>query len=143
MRRNFLATALITASLIVGSVAYADESADRALQKAKWTPIFEQQRADLNALKLKAKVDPSFLKKVNGVIADFEQNIGTLNAGWDSQDLQSLVAFAEEESGEFANSIDLLKKMAAKIKTITCVKGKTSKKVTAVNPICPAGYKKR
>lgn len=27
--------------------------------------------------------------------------------------------------------------------TITCVKGRTSKKVTSVNPICPSGYKKR
>lgn len=27
--------------------------------------------------------------------------------------------------------------------TITCVKGKTSKKVTAVNPKCPTGYKKK
>ncbi len=27
--------------------------------------------------------------------------------------------------------------------TITCVKGKTYKKVTAVNPKCPTGYKKR
>ena len=28
-------------------------------------------------------------------------------------------------------------------KSITCVKGKISKKVTAVNPVCPKGYKKR
>jgi hypothetical protein len=27
--------------------------------------------------------------------------------------------------------------------TITCAKGKTTKKVTAVNPKCPAGYKKK
>jgi hypothetical protein len=27
--------------------------------------------------------------------------------------------------------------------TITCVKGKVSKKVTAVNPKCPSGYKKK
>jgi hypothetical protein len=27
--------------------------------------------------------------------------------------------------------------------TITCVKGKTTKKVTALNPKCPAGYKKK
>jgi hypothetical protein len=27
--------------------------------------------------------------------------------------------------------------------TITCVKGKVVKKVTAVNPKCPAGYKKK
>ena len=31
----------------------------------------------------------------------------------------------------------------AKKSTITCVKGKTSKKVTAVNPVCPKGYKKK
>ena len=29
------------------------------------------------------------------------------------------------------------------IKTITCVKGASSKKVTALNPVCPAGYKKK
>jgi hypothetical protein len=31
----------------------------------------------------------------------------------------------------------------AKKSTITCVKGKTTKKVTAVNPVCPKGYKKK
>jgi hypothetical protein len=33
--------------------------------------------------------------------------------------------------------------VAAKKTSITCVKGKTSKKVTAVNPKCPIGYKKK
>ena len=32
---------------------------------------------------------------------------------------------------------------AAKKSTVTCVKGKTTKKVTAVSPKCPAGYKKK
>ena len=27
--------------------------------------------------------------------------------------------------------------------TITCIKGKVTKKVTAVKPTCPAGYKKK
>jgi hypothetical protein len=27
--------------------------------------------------------------------------------------------------------------------TITCIKGKTSKKVTAIKPKCPTGYKKK
>jgi hypothetical protein len=31
----------------------------------------------------------------------------------------------------------------AKKTTITCVKGKTVKKVTAVGPKCPAGFKKK
>ena len=34
-------------------------------------------------------------------------------------------------------------KPVVKPATITCVKGKTSKKVTAVNPKCPTGYKKK
>ena len=32
---------------------------------------------------------------------------------------------------------------AKKMTTITCVKGKLTKKVTAVKPVCPAGYKKK
>ena len=34
-------------------------------------------------------------------------------------------------------------KPVVKKTSITCIKGKTSKKVTAVNPKCPAGYKKK
>ena len=33
--------------------------------------------------------------------------------------------------------------VAAAKKSITCMKGKTVKKVTAVNPKCPVGYKKK
>ena len=35
------------------------------------------------------------------------------------------------------------KVLATAKKTITCIKGKITKKVTAVNPKCPAGYKKK
>jgi hypothetical protein len=35
------------------------------------------------------------------------------------------------------------KATAAKKTTITCIKGKLIKKVTAVKPVCPAGYKKK
>ena len=34
-------------------------------------------------------------------------------------------------------------KPVAKKITITCVKGKTNKKVTAIKPTCPTGYKKK
>ena len=39
--------------------------------------------------------------------------------------------------------IEQLQLMIAPKKTITCVKGKTVKKVTAVAPVCPTGYKKK
>ena len=35
------------------------------------------------------------------------------------------------------------KPVTAKKVTITCVKGKTVKKITAVKPTCPVGYKKK
>ena len=34
-------------------------------------------------------------------------------------------------------------KSSAKKSTITCVQGKTQKKITATNPVCPTGYKKK
>ena len=42
-------------------------------------------------------------------------------------------------------SLDLSEKVWKKTQnvTITCVKGKLVKKVTAINPICPSGYKKK
>jgi hypothetical protein len=38
---------------------------------------------------------------------------------------------------------EVVKPVFAKKTTITCVKGKTSKKVTAVKPKCPSGYRKK
>jgi hypothetical protein len=37
----------------------------------------------------------------------------------------------------------MVKPVVAKKITITCVKGKTTKKVTAVKPKCPSGFKKK
>lgn len=39
--------------------------------------------------------------------------------------------------------IEQLQMIVAPKKTITCVKGKSTKKVTAVAPVCPTGYKKK
>ena len=53
-------------------------------------------------------------------------------------------AMAEAEAKSKADAEAKAKSEAYKKKvTITCVKGKLIKKVTAVNPKCPAGYKKK
>lgn len=44
----------------------------------------------------------------------------------------------ELQASDISKQIDKAKK-----RTITCIKGKTIKKITAVTPKCPAGYKKR
>ena len=41
------------------------------------------------------------------------------------------------------NAINPAQPMTSKKTTITCVKGNTTKKVTAINPKCPSGYKKK
>ena len=48
----------------------------------------------------------------------------------------------EEKKEEAAPSSKVVKKVVAK-KSITCTKGKITKKVTGTNPKCPTGYKKR
>ena len=65
-------------------------------------------------------------------------------------------AAADQAAAEKISALALLKKRALEAKaaadkaaasakkiTITCVKGKLTKKVTAIKPICPAGYKKK
>jgi len=54
-----------------------------------------------------------------------------------------LKAKAEAEAKAKAEAEAKAKAAISKKTTITCVKGKISKKVTAVNPKCPKGYKKK
>lgn len=42
-----------------------------------------------------------------------------------------------------ADAVSAAKLNVNKKITITCIKGKTTKKVTGINPICPSGYKKK
>ncbi|CAB4612980.1 unannotated protein [freshwater metagenome] len=50
-------------------------------------------------------------------------------------------AAADKVIADKAAAAAKAKAAAAKKKTITCVKGKLTKKVTAVKPVCPKGYK--
>ncbi|MEI6407110.1 MAG: hypothetical protein WCO85_06245, partial [Actinomycetes bacterium] len=78
-----------------------------------------------------------------------------------TSDLDTVAGYAEEETGEFADTLRLMEKQVSTPKasptpsakvtpkkvvkktTITCLKGKTVKNVTAVNPVCPKGYVKK
>ena len=65
-------------------------------------------------------------------------NVTTFNS-----ELQSKERILTSLEGSITSAIATAKINAMKKKTITCVKGKLTKKVTAVNPKCPKGYKKR
>jgi hypothetical protein len=53
------------------------------------------------------------------------------------------VKFSQDVPAPVATPSQSAAPTAAKKTSITCVKGKTSKKVTAVNPKCPNGYRKK
>jgi hypothetical protein len=68
-------------------------------------------------------------------------------AGFTFSEKQIQIKITQEGSVAKTESekVDLVSPVSNKPKksTITCVKGKTTKKVTAVSPKCPAGYKKK
>jgi hypothetical protein len=57
--------------------------------------------------------------------------------------MQPIIEYAEEELGEFVITRYQLERLAAKIKSISCIKGKTTKKVSGISPKCPSGYKRK
>lgn len=148
--KTFATTALIALALSAAPAAIAEDvTVDRATRveqiKARWNPLFDQQYALLTALEAKAKLDPNVLKDYKYLLADFLQVRKVINDALTSTtaDIEAANAYAEEETGEFMMTIPELGKKVASIKTITCVKGKTTKKVTAAAPKCPSGYKKK
>lgn len=141
---------LVAISLSAAPVASAEEIAvDRATRveqiKSRWNPLFDQQYAQLVALAPKAKLDPVVLKNYKYLLDDFLHVRQVIDAALNSAsgDIEAAAAYAEEETGEFMMAIPELANQIAKIKSITCLKGKITKKVTGTAPKCPAGYKKK
>ena len=147
MRTRKIMAALIAIILAIGfAPAHADSETDRAatvvILQQKYVKVLDEQHATLLALKEKMKVDATLLKRVNGVLADFDSNYAAIVKGLANpdQDLQPIIDLCEEEVEEFGNSIYELQQMVKTIKTIQCTKGKVIKTITAVKPTCPKGY---
>jgi len=112
---------------------------------AKYDPLFATEAFRLALLAKKAPLDIQFNRQYKAVLLDFNTMRATVMDGLasETQDIEAMGQLAEEETGEFNTSIYNLEQMALKIKTITCVKGKTTKKVTGINAACPKGYTKK
>ena len=150
MKIKKLSFAITTLLLIsTAPAAIADEASDRAAKAAavaaRWNPIFDQQYAQITALASKAKLDPTVLKSYNYLLADFLEVRRVIDSALASPtgDIDAASAYSEEETGEFISTIAALAKQVSKIKTISCIKGKTIKKASGLTPKCPAGYKKK
>ena len=127
----------------------ADPTATRADQvtsiQGQYNPRFDSQYARLLVLKKKTLYDAINFPIVKSVLADFLGVRSSINTDLASAtaDLETVRAYAEEETGEFGNTIYQLETQVAKNKTITCVKGKVLKKISGPSPKCAKGYKKK
>lgn len=154
-RSAFLVLVLSLSLGISGTAFAADPSpsssasptrADQvAAIQGQYNPIFDAEYARLLILKKKALVDADLTKRVKAVLVDFLDVRRVINSNLSSatSDLAATGDYADEETGEFSSTIGILEAQAAKIKTISCIKSKVVKKVTAISPKCPKGYKKK
>jgi hypothetical protein len=76
-------------------------------------------------------------------LADAAQKLALEKAAADKLAADKLAAEKAAADKLAAEKAAAAKLAASKKVTITCVKGKLTKKVTAVKPVCPSGYKKK
>jgi len=97
-------------------------------------------------------IDPAIAAgyaKVEVSYQDGSKKVATVTSKYDSKnDWINLRAYGFTYSSpqlavSFKKPAEATKTIAPKKSTITCVKGKTTKKVTSISPKCPRGYKKR
>lgn len=147
MKKVFLLC--IAISLIFAStpaMAEGDRVDDVIAFKAKYDIEFDAVLVRFAAAKKKLAFDASSTALIKNSIANLtetrrviEQNLADPNAP-----MANVIRLADEQLGMFSLTNFKLDNLMAKVKTVTCVKGKTVKKISAIGtPKCPSGYKKR
>lgn len=150
--KSRIALLVIFGSLLVGIAGPV--SADTAVPtradqvtaiQTQYNPLFDAEYARLLAVKGKLILDASLYPRFREALADFLNVRQTIDSNLkdSNSDLASVKAYAEEELGEFASTITGLEAQAAKVKTLSCIKGKVVKKVSGIGPKCPKGFKKK
>jgi len=98
--------------------------------------------ADKAAAELKAKQDAE-AKVAAAEKAAADKAAAELKAKQDAEAKAAAELKSKQDADAKAAADKLAKAAAQKKTTITCIKGKSSKKITAIKPACPAGYKKK
>lgn len=151
MKLRLLIPTLIFALImgLSGSSFASDSGTDAVNQllqlQNKYDPLYDIQHERLMAIYKKIQSDKKAMASFKFITDDFDNVRRILSNSYKNpdSDLTQVKDYAEEELGEFEYTLALLEKQYAKKLTITCIKGKLSKKVTAYSPVCPTGYKKK
>jgi membrane protein involved in colicin uptake len=116
------------------------KSAETFVEEQKKTQLVKAEEARL-AAELKAKQEAEVVRLAAELRAKQEAEAKAAAELKAKQEIEAVVAkaLAELKAKQEADA----KAAALKKTTITCVKGKLTKKVTAIKPKCPSGFKKR
>ena len=136
------------------TLALADESKSEESQNA--IDLCNELRSALDAATEARDVTAQGLDAINNAMSKYVTVLEALDAAVakanDERDAAAAkaqleaerVAAAKAAAAKAAAAKAAASKAAASKKTtITCVKGKLTKKVTAIKPVCPTGYKKK
>ncbi len=151
MKLRSLLFVLVASFIIGGNVpVYAEDvvptrAEEVAILQVKYKGTFDTQYARFLALKPKLVNDSSSTAILKAAIVDFLEVRAMIERSLmdAATEVASTKAYAAEEFGEFEVTLGQLEYTAFKNKTITCVKGKTTKKIAALKPVCPKGYTKK
>ena len=116
------------------SAAELKAAAEKAAAELKAKIAADKAAADLKAAADKAAAE---LKAVA------EKAAADLKAAADKAAAEKVLADAKASAAKILADAKAKAAAALKKTTITCVKGKLTKKVTAVKPVCPKGYTKK
>jgi len=145
-------TLMMALTMTIGLIAPANAldqviagNDELAAVQTNFAPLFDAQYVRFIVIKVKLKGDTKMLKSLKVITDDFAEVQNSLNKLYvnPASETTQVREYAEEELGEFENTLYDLEKQYAKKKTITCIKGRLSKKVIAYSPVCPVGYKKK
>ena len=141
--------AVLAASLVLTSTPATAEGvrADEvAAFKAKYDSQFDAVLAKFTTAQKKLAFDSSSAALIKNSIANLTETrrVLELNLADENAPMANVIRLADEQLGMFSLTNFKLDNLMAKVKTITCVKGKSTKKVSGIGAAkCPTGYKKK
>jgi len=122
-----------------------DGITDVLLKRVNFMPMLSSPPIVPNRIEafLSSKQIPDFPDITDSVKAAADKAAAELKAKQDAEAKAAADKVLADARAQAAKIIADAKAKAIKKTSITCIKGKLVKKVTAVNPKCPAGYKKK
>lgn len=146
--KKFLVAVFAISLMLSSTLANAEglRADEVASFKAKYDSQFDAALAKFTVAEKKLAFDPSSVALIKNSIANLTETrrVIELNLADENAPMANVIRLADEQLGMFSLTNFKLDNLMAKVKTITCVKGKSTKKVSAIGAAkCPAGYKKK